>query len=310
MAATSWFDDLPIIGRLSPTQAIAKLREVGEEADAAEIEEALEDGTLRPPDFTGGSWQWPFNRPWQHTAHAFGYIAPALPNSREIPIQQAGNITADPSLKNAPIKITLNCLRVAKYPGGATHRILFDFYAQNQVPGTVEHLHFNSTHRVHEGERAAILNYPIFIGLNVDSEGVAFKCFTVNVKNEEDEAALSFLESDVFKAGLKLASTVQPAIAPLSAMAVGLTKTIAKRSQNVPVQDFYLGLDFSNNPMGARLAEGVYVAVQIPETLSRVWDWRDWVYDAVTGQIVNDFSRNQLIPYNYIAFGVSRYQES
>jgi hypothetical protein len=38
--------------------------------------------------------------------------------------------------------------------------------------------------------------------------------------------------------------------------------------------------------MGARLAEGVYIAVQIPETLTRVWDWSDWIYDTSTGQIV------------------------
>ena len=33
-------------------------------------------------------------------------------------------------------------------------------------------------------------------------EGVVFRCLTVNVKNEDDEALLGFLESDIFKAGL------------------------------------------------------------------------------------------------------------
>lgn len=92
------------------------------------------------------------------------------------------------------------------YPGKGVHHVLFDFYAQNQLSDkNVEHLHFNATYRAREGERAAILGFPIFIGLNVGSEGVAFKCFTVNVKNEQDEALLDFLNSDVFKAGLKLA---------------------------------------------------------------------------------------------------------
>jgi hypothetical protein len=71
---------------------------------------------------------------------------------------------------------------------------------------------------VREGQQAPIIGYPIFIGLNVGSEGVAFKCFTVNVKNDDDEALLSFLESDAFKARLKLVSTMQQAIAPLSGM--------------------------------------------------------------------------------------------
>ena len=197
---------------------------------------------------------------------------------------------------------------MADYPGGGTHRVLFDFYAQNQVPGNVEHLHFNATYRVRHGEQAALVGYPIFVGLNVSTEGVAFKCFTVNVKNDNDEAFLGFLESDVFKAGLRLASTMQPAIAPLSGMAVALTKTIATRNRNVPVQDFYMGLDFSTIPTRARLAEGAYIAVQIPETLQTVWDWNEWIYNPTSGQVVNQADPKQLIPYNYLVFSVSRYE--
>lgn len=197
---------------------------------------------------------------------------------------------------------------MAAYPGSGTHRVLFDFYAQNQVPGDVEHLHFNATHRVREGEQAAILGYPIFVGLNVGIEGVAFKCFTVNVQNDEDEAFLGFLESDVFKAGLKLASTVQPAIAPFSQMALSLTKSIATRNRNVPVQDFYMGLDFSTIATRARLAEGSYLAVQIPESLQTVWDWSEWVYNPSNGQIVNKAEPTRLIPYNYLVYSVSRYE--
>ena len=256
-----------------------------------------------------GRW-WPFqDRPWQHTAHAFGHLAPAPPGTTPRPIQHAGNIPADPSLRNARLKITLDRLRVADYPGRGTHRILFDFAAQNQVPGTVEYLHFNATYRVREGEQAGITGYPIFVGLNVGTEGVAFQCFTVNVQNDEDEALLGALESDVFRAGLKLATTLQPAIAPLSGMAVALTRSLATRTHNVPVQNFSLGLDFSDIPARARLAEGSYLAVQIPESFARVWDWSDWVYHPTSGQVVSKDDPAQLIPYNYVVLGVSRYTE-
>jgi hypothetical protein len=60
-------------------------------------------------------------------------------------------------------------------------------------------------------------------------------------------------------AGLKLALTPQPALAPLSSLAIGLTKLIAKRNRNMPVQDVYLGLDFGGAPTGARLALGSYI---------------------------------------------------
>lgn len=178
------------------------------------------------------------------------------------------------------------------------------------MPGDrVEHLHFNAIYRVREGERAGIAGYPIFVGLGVGSEGLAFKCFTVNVKNDDDEKFLAAMDSDVFKAGLRLITTTQPAIAPLSGMAVALTRSIAQRNRNVPVQDFYLGLDFTNIASGARLAEGSYLAVQIPETLHSVWDWDEWVYHPTKGRVVNKADPTQLIPYNYIIFAVSRFAQ-
>jgi hypothetical protein len=305
MPPSIWFNDLPVLGKLPPDQGAAKLREVGDEESATALESAEREAVTKT--FGRRSW-WPFqNKPWQHTAHAFGYLPPALSSNEPLSIRHAGDIKADPDLKNSRLKITLDCLRVADYPGGGEHQVLFDFYAQNQVPGQVEHLHFNATCRVREGERAASLGYPIFVGLNVGSEGVAFKCFTVNVKNSADEAFLSFLDSDVFKAGLKLASTMQPAIGPLSGMAMGITRAIAQRHQNVAVQDFYLGLDFSTIATRARLAEGSYLAMQLPESLETLWDWSDWIYQPGTGQIVNRENPNQLIPYNYLVFGVSRY---
>ena len=140
------------------------------------------------------------------------------------------------------------------------------------------------------------------------TEGVALRCFTVNVKNDADESFLAFLESDVAKAGLKLATVAQPSLAPFVQITKGLTTTIAQRNRNVPVQDFYLGLDFTGTTMGARLAIGDYIAVQIPESLQTVWSWQDWVYDPNNGHIVDRTDPTQLIPYNYVVFGVSRYE--
>ena len=70
------------------------------------------------------------------------------------------------------------------------------FAAQNQAAEGVEHLHFNAAYRVREGEHAAVLGDPIFVGLRVGPEGLAFRCFTVNVKNDQDEAFLGFLDGE------------------------------------------------------------------------------------------------------------------
>jgi len=131
----TWFDDLPVLGALPPEEAAAKLRQLGE-TEAAEALEEAETKEVVSYQITR-KIRWPFStKPWQHTAHAFGYLAPAPPGSDPLPIQGAGAIAADPTLKNARVKITLDRLRVADYPGGSTHRVLFDFYAQIRCRGT------------------------------------------------------------------------------------------------------------------------------------------------------------------------------
>jgi hypothetical protein len=292
------FADVPVVASLPAEARAAKLRELGED---------VEEGPAAPASF--GMLDW-FGggqaKPWQHTAHTFGHIAPAAVGNGPLPIRHAGQIAADATLKNARIIVTLDRVRVAAYPGGGMHRVLCDFYARNQAQGGAEDLHFNATYRVREGEEAGVLGFPIFVGLNVGDEGVAFRCFTVNVRNDQDQALLEFLESDVFRAGLKVGAALQPALGPLSAMAVGLTKALAGRNQNVPVQDFYLGLDFSNVPTRARLAEGSYLAVQIPGAQEGVWNWDEWAYYPASGQVLSRAEPVRPIPYNYLVFGVGR----
>jgi hypothetical protein len=298
----------PVIGKMSPTHVASKLRELGDTEEALEVEAALERSIASPAQFgfLDGLLK---PKPWRYTAHAIGFLRVVGPSSESVEIRHAGNIPADETLKNSRLRITLNRLHVAAYPGGGMHRILFDFYAQNQVPNVTEELHFNSTFRVQEGQQVAVVGYPIFVGLNVGSEGVAFRCYTVNVKNDADEAFLNILESDVAQNGLKLATIAQPALGPFVKVALGLTKTIAQRNRNVPVQDFYLGLDFGGTTMGARLAQGDFI-VQIPERLQVIWDWSEWVYNPNNGHIVNKTRPTELIPYNYLVFGVSRYEGS
>ncbi|MGC9336312.1 MAG: hypothetical protein ACP5JJ_19390, partial [Anaerolineae bacterium] len=95
---------------------------------------------------------------------------------------------------------------------------------------------------------------------------------------------------------------------PFAEMAYNLTRNIATRNRNVAVQDFYLGLDFGDIVTRARLAEGSYLAVQIPDSVQVTWDWREWVYNPANGQIVRQDDPTVLVPYNYVVLGVSRYE--
>jgi hypothetical protein len=292
---------------MSPLDAAAKLKEIGELEAADALERGRKDtGTISARAL--GDWlPWPFqDRPWQHAEHAFGYLRPAREVRGLRKIYDVGSINADESLKNSRVRITLDALRVFEYPGKGIHNILFDFYARNQLKNQSEHLHFHALYRVRDDDHAAIRGFPIFLGLNTGVDGVAFRCYTVNVRNDRDQAFLSFLESDVFRSGLKLATSAQPVLAPFANMAFGLTKAIASRNQNVPVQEFFLGLDFSQNAMGASLAEGSYISVQVPGSAN--WRWDEWVFDPASARIVAKTDRDQTIPFNYIVFGVSRYQ--
>ncbi len=307
MADRNWLAQLPVIGTMPPGEAAAKLREVGEDELADDLAAA---GEAAPVSFGVlprlGIGR---DRAWLHTAHTVGYLAPvAGAGSGLLPVRHAASIAADESLRGARVKVTLDGLRVADYPGRGMHRILLDFAARNQTSQGTEQLHFATTCRVAEGEQAAVLGRPVFTGLQVGGEGIFLQFATVNVANESDEKLLGLLDSDAFKAGLQLLTTAQPALAPFSALAVGLTQAIAARHRNVAVQAVDLGLDFSQVAPRPRLAEGSYIAVQIPETIQTVWSWQVWAYDRKSGRLVNVSEPGRLIPYNYVVVSVSRYQ--
>ncbi|NEP14120.1 MAG: hypothetical protein F6K14_28745 [Symploca sp. SIO2C1] len=247
------------------------------------------------------------NQPWVHTTHQFGYIAPRQPGSTKPQlIQHPSAIIADPTLKNNRLNIRLDRLRIHKYPGGGIHDVLVTFAARNQVANSEESVSFSQTYRVREGQSSGVAGYPVFIGLNVGLQGIAFECSTVNVKNEADRAVLSALESSPFQTGLELLTIAQPAIAPFTTLTLGLVKVLAQRHENVPVQKFYLGLDFEDAAMGIRLAEGNYIAVQVPSDTTI--DWKKWIYKPDLGTIVHKADSSPL-EYNYLVFRVSCYRE-
>lgn len=70
-------------------------------------------------------------------------------------------------------------------------------------------------------------------------------------------------DSGIFKSGLQLVETFQPATTPLAGLATGIVKGILNRNANVKVQDFYMGLDFKPVATHARLREGSYIAAQV-----------------------------------------------
>jgi hypothetical protein len=115
MERTDWFVDQPVIGKMPPEQAIVKLREVGEE-DVADMLEITQEARTKAFGGSGlRSWLHVQDRPWEHTAHTFGYLTPASPGDASLPLQSIGTVATDTSLKHARIKITFSRLAEGSY---------------------------------------------------------------------------------------------------------------------------------------------------------------------------------------------------
>jgi hypothetical protein len=243
---------------------------------------------------------------WRHSDHVFGFIAAGA--GPRLPVVHVGSLQADPTLVGQRISVKLDRLRVYDYPGRGEHIVLVQFAADHEPNGGAkESVSFSQRFRVQENQGAGIIGFPVFRGLRVAGDGVAFKVFTVNVMNTDDEQALAFMDSDSFTKGLTLLNSVNPAIAPISQLAAGLTKMLLSARRNVAVQDVYVGLDLGNTPLGARLRLGSYVAIQVPDAAA--WDWSSVVLDAQSGQLV-DVDSGQGLKFNYFAFSVEPFVEA
>jgi len=293
---TRWFDDLPVIGSMSDEEAGRHLLEIG----------ATDDATAIATPVTGEDKFGIFDRrlpAYRHTAHVVGHVGELT--AGRVPVQSIGEIEPDSQLRSRPLRISLGKLAAVDYPGKGNHIVLCDLSVRHTTTSEAEDLHYAVVVRAAEGERAGVLNLPVFVGVNPGEEGLSFKGYTVNVKNEQDEELLRYLESDTMRRGLTLLNTAQPALAPLTEIAYGLTRTLAQRHRNVPVQNFTLGLDFSRRAFGAALRLGAYVVVQIPVQLQYAWDWDNWVYDVLLGDLVSRTEPGQGIKYNHLVFTVS-----
>jgi hypothetical protein len=119
---------------------------------------------------------------------------------------------------------------------------------------------------------------------------------------------LGFLDSDALKSGLKLLNTAQPAVAPMTAMAVTIGKMFARRNENIRIHNVELGLDFEPSKTGYRLGLGSYVVVQLPAHHTE-FEWNDYALDTEKQRYVLRKEQYQEIPYNFFVFRVTPYDE-
>lgn len=285
------FDEQRSLGYFSDGQLADYLELLGDEDGAREIREAA----------VRGQGLVNLSRPYRQTSHVYGYIDEGQPGSGPVPIQPASEAEADLSLVGQQIKVTLDAFQVNCYPGFGTHKVLFDFQGRDQAGAESQDLQFATVLHARDGERAGVNGAPIFTGLTVPPDGLSFKARTILLGNTGDEVILDVLQSAVFKDGLKLMGTIQPALPQLVALAGGITQNLLSRGGNEQIQYFDLGLDFSKSRTSARLRKGSYVVVQVPG--ASTWRWTDWFFDPNSMSVVD--ANGKIAPHNVIVFAVA-----
>ena len=299
--------DFVTMGEMNNQELAQKFRELGDEDTALYYENGDNKESL-------------FKPAWRATGHQIGFLPIfASLTERYQPIIAASSLEPDTSLQGQAVNIRLTWLHAYEYPrsrfdvlAGTDHDVLFTAEAHNQASDKSEEIAFSQVYRVRGGQDAAIAGYPIFIGLNVGANGLAFSCGVISVSNEQDEKLLMAIDSPAMQAGLSLLKTVQPGLIPFANVARGLAKSLGdpKRSRNRGVQKVLLGLDFDQGATGLRLAIGSYLAVQTPDEVQINWD--EWCYDTQSGRVVsvepNQRGHHDILPYNALMFSVNKYK--
>ncbi|MFC7551147.1 hypothetical protein ACFQU7_00850 [Pseudoroseomonas wenyumeiae] len=285
------FDDNLSIGAQHPLRIADYLDEIGDHQGAQALR-------LLPP--TGQSLGLP-GAAWLRTGVKIGYVANGT-TERRVAVTAASSIEPDKSLIGRQIKLSLDELYIESHPGlFGEHKIICEFAGKNQSQAESEEVRFALTAFARDQSGAAIRGAPIFVGLTVGADGLAFKGKTVNVQNPDDDWLVGALGSDTFKNGLALITTVQPVLKPFAKLAADAVTASANRHKNRQVMTFTLGLDFSQTVTSAKLRLGSYVVVQGDDA---EWAWNDVTLDTESNRLVLTASGKPLAR-NYMVIGVS-----
>lgn len=295
-----WFGPATPISDWPAEKVVGYLREVGEDAMGDEF--AASQAERSVGTFGAGRiFKSMFNR-FIATTSVCGFL-PVRGTDRLVPVSK---VTPDPALVGAPLRVTLDSLHVAKYPGRGTHTLLFDFALQSQQPeGKAPIYHYNAKFRAGNGETAPVHDFPLFHGFPAVEQGLTFGFDIINLESSFDRGLLDFLDSDEFKLGLSLLN-LSPVVGQVSQMCAGMARWLAGQSKNAPVQAFRQGLGFATSRLAGGLAEGYYAVAQIPAESQRDWDWNDWAIDPALQCLVRRDSSATVLDFNHFIFGLHR----
>ena len=284
------------LGAQNPKVVIQYLRDIGDDEAAAKLH--AKGGTGQ-----GLSLSW-FDQVYGYTGVLIGYI-PATATKAVSDIENAVTLSPDQTLKNTRVKITLERLYVHCYPGRGQHEIICELTGKNQAGGEREEMQFALTTQANDGASASINGAPIFLGVTVGHNGIAFEGRTINVGSKGDEDFLAALSGSSFRDGLSLLTTVQPALKPFVGLASSVVGAVLKRSKNKQIHSFNLGFDFAESQTSVALRHGSFAIVQ---TDDHDWDWSRLAWNADSQRIVHK-DTGAAIAFNYLILKISPFND-
>jgi hypothetical protein len=245
------------------------------------------------------------DRLWKAKNHIYGFFPARLSGATGAqPLSDATSIEPDGNLAGQALRITIDRVRVKKYPGRGTHSIAFFCHARTQVGSEAIPVEYGVGLEATEGDVAPLASITMFDGIRMVGSHVNLACGTVNVDTRKDQTFFSILSGQALTQGLRLLDSTQPALAPLTELTRGVRKELQNQNKGVPVQKFEIGLDLSSVSGRIKLREGNYLAIQIPPEEATGWNWADWAFD--DGRIIRNGNPLSILEYNYILIGVSK----
>jgi len=290
-----YFDQAESLGSKSRERITQYLQEIGDDDAADRFGRKTTGGQGLAGRVFG-------NDQYAYTGIVLGYIAEGA-GGGSVPIANASTMDANQSLKGSRIKITLDKFYVESYPGLGTHSILCEFAGKNQIVGNPEEMRFALTTEVNDKSSAAISGAPVFLGVSVGQDGIAFEGRLINVRSSTDELLIDALGTDTLRSGLSLLTVAQPALKPFVGLASNAVKAVLSRSKNRQIYSFRLGLDFGKGSTSAGLQHGSYVVVQADTAM---WDWSNVAWNSDSSSVILK-SSGESIPFNYMVFGVTEF---
>lgn len=246
--------------------------------------------------------------PWKYKGLQVGFVPSGDHSTREIAILPFVEAPRSPHLMSVGLKVTLDRLYTANYPGSGTHHVMFRFSTSHSVDGgeQKEDVHYAAIYETQDGSAARKSGVTIFRDLSVAKDSLQMKVSMTNVKNQRDYAMLSFLKEPAFQQGLQLFKKVHPAVGQISTLAKTMFDVISDfdRKGNYGVFDFELGLHFDAASTHGRLAEGSYVVIQYPEKKPDM-DWSGIVFDTHNQRVIAKSEPEKPYPYNYVILNIS-----